>query len=388
MTPYDSPEAKLAAVGGVSEIYRGRTDSRAPPPLKLRIVNPVDLEFRPVPEREWIVQDWLPVGCVTANYGDGGVGKTLLSQQLMTACATATPWCGYAVLPCRSLGLFCEDDEAELHRRQDRICDHVGTRMGALGDMRWASGLGEDNTLATFSADGRMTVSAKFDAIAAAAKDFGARLVVFDTAADLFSGNENDRGQVRRFIGLLNRLALDINGAVLLNAHPSRSGLSTGSMDGGSTGWSNSVRSRWSLARPNAEGNTDAPDTAERVLVRMKANYSSVGDTVRLRWVNGSFAPITAEGGIMGTISRAAADAVFLDLLDATERQSVWVSNSDRASNFAPKLFAKRPDGQGYTARELAAAMARLFAERRIRMVTYGRTGDARQRIAREETKP
>ena len=374
-------------LGAAGDSMNG-ADLGAPQLPKLRIVNPVDLEFQPVPNREWIVQDWLPVGCVTANYGDGGVGKTLLSQQLMTACATATPWCAYAVLPCRSLGLFCEDDEAELHRRQDRICDHIGINMGRLGDMRWTSGLGEDNTLATFLADGRMTTTPKFNAIATAAKDFGARLVVFDTAADLFAGNENDRGQVRRFIGLLNRLALDINGAVLLNAHPSRSGLSTGNMDGGSTGWSNSVRSRWSLARPNAEGDADAPDTAERVLTRRKANYASIGDTVRLRWINGAFAPITAEGGIMGTIRRAAAEAVFLDLLDATERQSVWVSNSDRAGNYAPKAFAKRPDAQGYTPKELATAMARLFVDRRIKMVAYGRTGDARQRIARDGVTP
>jgi len=159
----------------------------------LRIICPADLEYDAVPEREWIVLGWLPIGCTTANYGDGGVGKTLLAQQLMTACATETQWCGYAVLPCRSFGLFCEDDEAELHRRQDRICDHLGITMGSLTEMRWISGLGQDNTLATFTSDGRMQITPLFDAIAKAAKDFDARLIVLDTAADVFGGNENDR---------------------------------------------------------------------------------------------------------------------------------------------------------------------------------------------------
>ena len=201
------------------EKIRDRTNS---PPAPMRIINPVDLFQVDVPPREWIVDGWLPVGCVTANYGDGGVGKTLLSQQLMTSTCTNALWCGHAVMQCRSFGVFCEDDEAELHRRQDQICDHLGVHLNALGDMRWISGVGADNALATFDRDGWMNITDRFAAIKNAIMTFGARLVVLDTAADLFAGNENDRYQVRRFIGELNKLAIDINGAVLLNAHPSR----------------------------------------------------------------------------------------------------------------------------------------------------------------------
>lgn len=370
---------------GLDELDRRNAEEAATMAANLRIVNPADLEFATVPQREWIVRDWLPVGCTTANYGDGGVGKTLLAQQLMTSCATITPWCGHEVMPCRSFGIFCEDDEAELHRRQDRICDHLGIRLGTLGDMRWISGLGQDNTLATFTADGRMLATKRYDAIETAAKSHGARLVVLDTAADLFAGNENDRHQVRRFIGLLNRLALEITGAVLLNAHPSRTGLNTGNLDGGSTAWSNSVRSRWSLARPAGDDdNHEQQDTAERVLTRRKANYASTGDTIKLRWVNGAFAPVTAAGGITGAIRRAEADAVFLELLDRCDAQGIRVSDSKNAGNYAPKVFAKRPDAQGYIGKELDAAMARLFADQRIRLAPYGRRGDARQRIVRE----
>ena len=297
------------------------TNCGAPPAPWLRIVNPADLCHVNVPEREWIVQDWLPVGCVTANYGDGGVGKTLLAQQLMTSTSTKALWCGYAVMQCRSFGLFCEDDEAELHRRQDQICDHLGIHLSAVGDMRWISGVGEDNALATFGPDGRMHITERFEAVEKAIKAFGARLVVLDTAADLFAGNENDRHQVRRFIGQVNRLALEINGAVLLNAHPSRTGLKSGDLDGGSTAWSNSVRSRWSLARPDAEDGETQPDTADRILTRRKANYASSGDRVRIRWIRGAFATVTRDGGITGTVNRATAEAVFLEKNEAEERR-------------------------------------------------------------------
>jgi len=47
------------------------------------------------PERNWVIKEWLPKGYVTAIYGDGGVGKSLLSQQLMTAVATGSPWLIY-----------------------------------------------------------------------------------------------------------------------------------------------------------------------------------------------------------------------------------------------------------------------------------------------------
>jgi RecA-family ATPase len=252
----------------------------------LRVINPTNLEFEPVQEREWIVPHWLPIDGVTANYGDGGVGKTLLAQQLMTACATKTAWCGLAVKPCRSFGLFCEDDEAELHRRQVRICEHLDIGLARLDDMRWVSGLGQDNTFAVFTANGRMHTTERYEAIESAVKDHKARLVVFDTAADLFAGNENDRQHVRQFIGLLNHLRLEINGAVLLNAHPSRDAMKTGLLDGGSTMWNNGVRSRWSLARPGAKPDAaDQPDTDQRILTRRKSNYASTGETIPLRWV-------------------------------------------------------------------------------------------------------
>ncbi len=387
--PFDADEALAAAdiiaAEGVKRASAARENPRPPaPPEPMRVICPADLEYEKVPEREWIVQDWLPVGCTTANYGDGGVGKTLLAQQLMTACATGTPWCGYAALPCRSFALFCEDDEGELHRRQDRICDHLGISLGSLTDMRWVSGVGQDNTLATFTSDGRMHATERFDAIKHEAKDLGARLVVLDTAADLFAGNENDRGQVRRFIGLLNHLAMEIGGCVLLNAHPSRAGLSSGDIDGGSTAWSNSVRSRWSLARPKTETDAEDQDTAERVLTRRKANYASVGEAIKLRWINGAFASVTAAGGIAGVVRRAAAEAVFLDLLDRCVAQGLNLSHSKNGGNFAPKVMAKRPDAQGYTAAELDRAMARLFADNRLRIEDYGRRGDLHQRVARD----
>ena len=65
----------------------------------------------------------------------------------------------------------------------------------------------------------------------------------------MFAGDENSRPQAQEFIGLLKRLARKQNCALLLLAHPSLSGMATGTGMSGSTAWSNSVRSRLYLER-------------------------------------------------------------------------------------------------------------------------------------------
>jgi len=362
-------------------------DSYEPETTRLFVpINPVHLRYEPIPARQWVVEDWLPIGTVTANYGDGGTGKTLLSQQLMTSTATGAPWCGREVMRCRSLGLFCEDDEAELHRRQDAINRALGVDFGGLGDMRWISGVGQDCTLADFDFN-HMTLTKAFAEVVELAQDTDVRLLVLDTAADLFGGEENVRRQVRQFIGALTKVAITINGAVLLNAHPSRSGIASGKLDGGSTAWNNSVRSRWSLARVSADDGGDQ-DPDARVLTRQKANYSRIGEEIRLHWVRGALVPFGSATSAGSSIERAACEIVFLDLLDRRYRQGVWVSHSKNAGNYAPKVFAMSSDRKGYGRKDFEGAMNRLLDERRICNEEYGRGGNPRQRLAVQKPPP
>lgn len=104
--PFSDMDERMAAT-------RKTQKREAEEPEPMRIIDPCSLQGLIVPERQWIVQDWLPVGYTTALYGDGGTGKTLLAQQLMTSCTTGCPWLGLAVQRCKVLGLFCEDDEDE-----------------------------------------------------------------------------------------------------------------------------------------------------------------------------------------------------------------------------------------------------------------------------------
>ena len=333
------------------------------------LVSPATLSRTPPPPREWIVQDWLPIGAVTANYGDGGLGKTLAAQLLQTSCSARIPWLGLAVMPCRSVGLYCEDDDDELHRRQIAACDAFNLEMEDLADMAWVSGYGQNNILADLDENDKMQATPALYLFEKMIEEQSAKLAVLDTAADLYPANENDRSKVRQFIALLNGIAHRRKCAVLLNAHPSKDGLKTGNIDGGSTAWSNSVRSRWSLERaPDQDG-----DDYERILTRRKANYAATGTAIRVRWHRGVLLPVERATGLNALASQADADAVFLRLLAQFTASGVRLSQHSKGQNFAPKLFAKSPNRGGLSVKDLEAAMMRLLTAGRIKVHDFGR---------------
>jgi RecA-family ATPase len=356
----------------------GDKEKPKPAPIIPKLVFPSSLRGLPIPEMEWIVDGWIPIGDVTLLYGDGGVGKTLLAQELMASTAIGAPWCTLPARRCKSLGVFCEDDGGELHRRQNDIQRFLETDFhdDRMDNMAWWCRKGDDNLLCTFDYEGVIQLTPFYFAILDAAKDMGARLVILDTAADLFGGNENDRGQVRQFMSSLSRIAMMINGAVVLCAHPSKSGMAAGgSMDSGSTGWSNSARSRLALERVKAEGDEQV-DTDERILSKKKANRSSIGETIKLRWHDGVIASTRAPGIASSTVLADAldVDGVFLALLAQTEEEGRPVSANPRAGNYAPKSFGRHASRQGFGKRELEQAMERLFATKRITTEEYGKT--------------
>ena len=344
-------------------------------------------EGKPTPERRWLVPGWIPQGQVTMLSGDGGIGKSLLAQQLMTAAALGRNWLGLSVTPCKTLALFLEDDEDELQRRQEAINLSYECAFADLeNNMAWISMVGVGVELADFSQYDGPQPSDAYHRLVAAAIEFGAGLVVLDSLHDVFSGNEINRYQARWFIRLLQDLAQAIDGAVVLTAHPSLSGLSSGSGMSGSTAWNNAVRSRLYLHRP--EGDAVAADESERILTRKKSNYARAGESLALNWCDGVFAPVHQTTGIVASMERRRAEAVFLDLLCRSEAEGRPVSDNPRASNHAPKMFARRSRSmrEGYVKRDFEIAMETLFSDSKIERVSY-RSPDRhlREKIAMKE---
>src|SRR5262249_27533216 len=67
------------------------TEAKEEPPA-LVFINVTDWHDKPIPERPWVVRDRIPLNNVTLMSGEGSVGKTILSLQLIVAIVLARDW--------------------------------------------------------------------------------------------------------------------------------------------------------------------------------------------------------------------------------------------------------------------------------------------------------
>lgn len=355
----------------------------APPRRALPIVDAASLAGRAIPQRSWHVAGMIPVGTVTLLGGDGATGKSLLAQMLATSTAIGATWLGFEVRHGPVLFVTAEDDLDELHRRLDAILAETGTRFEEVTGLSLVSLAGEDAVLGAF--DGRTNTvkpTPLFDALDAHMRASKPALVILDTLSDLFAGDENQRTQARQFIGLLRGLAVRHSLALVLLAHPSLSGMASGSGMSGSTAWNNSVRSRLYFERVKDDSGAE-PDPDVRSLRLLKANYARKGAEISVRWRCGVFVNEGQASSSFGAVAAGAkADQVFLDLLDAYERDGRHVSQTPSA-NYAPTIFSRDPRRVGVSKKGFAEAMNRLFAAGTIRVVEHGPPSRRLRRIAR-----
>jgi RecA-family ATPase len=396
---YESPDDFLARHGRFSEPFKPELkkrnghanahavsgivafDERNPPiagdagapseDAELPVVSVADFADKPIPDRLWIVPGMIPDRTVTIVGGDGGDGKTTLLLQMCAAKAARQPWLGYSLEEGGSLFISAEDDSDELHRRMAAIAMSLGVKLSDLGDVRLVLLAGRDAVMGLPNKAGVVTATAIFHGLVALVKQLKPRVVILDALADVFGGEENARAQARQFIGLLRGLAIDHDLAVILIAHPSLTGMSTGSGSSGSTAWNNSVRSRLYLERVKGDDGREI-DQDLRVLRVKKANYGPAGVELRLRWRNGAFVLDGPAGGFDRLAANANAERVFVTILQRFNRQGRNASDT-RGTSYAPALFEKEGDAEGLNKRDLEAAMRRLFEKEKIHRVDHGR---------------
>lgn len=351
-------------MGGSADELRRITEAAINPPARrLATVNPAEWHDRDAPPREWALQDWIPLRQATLLTGKGGVGKSLLAQQLATCIAVGIPFLGLETRRANALYLSCEDDREELWRRQRAICATLGITLRDLdGKLLLAPMAGEiANHLATFDQAGKMMPSERWREIEATVAAASIGFFALDNASHLMVGDHNELSSVASFLNLLNGLAIACNGTGLILHHPNKAG------DDwlGSVAWENQVRSRLIMKPSDQEGDWDA-----RSLQNPKANYAPMGGRIDFRWHRGAF--VTAEelpanaADEIASGSRAAGDnAIFLTCLAERTRRVRAVSEK-RSASYAPTVFVKMSESKGASKARLEAAMDRLFRLNRI----------------------
>ena len=256
------------------------------------------------PPRQFVIDPWLPVGCVSSLYGIGGFGKSRLALQMAAGIASGgdeqvrgewiegaeAPKMGSVVPEDGAAVLFAswEDDQYEQVRRlaMTSSVSHApwvtpartrNLKMAYLaGDgPAWGVDFGRH-----ISVVGRLQAAGK--RIMRHAEQIEARLIIIDPLAAAFMGNENDRSAVRAFLSEWNEWAAANDAAVLVIAHESKT-----SEVSGSTDWVAGPRSvlTFTESRKCEHIGTQkhAPECESAVkLSHVKANYSRRWDALEL----------------------------------------------------------------------------------------------------------
>jgi RecA-family ATPase len=292
--------------------------------------------------------------------GDGGVGKSIVAQTILTACAAGRELYGAPVASGVALGVFSEEEPDELDRRQRPICEALGVEVAALENLHLLSRFAEDNLLATYV--GGIAVPAPlYWRIDATCAQLRPHLVVLDPAADFYGGNPLHQGEVRQFVQvLLGGLCVRHGLTLLLPMHPSAAGIASGDGGGFSVAWSNSVRSRLYLEHVRSE---DGEASGRITLTRKKANYSARGDQLDLVYDRGAFV-LEQPGGLVDAIRAGNHRRAILALLADCERSGRRVASSPKANENAAVILGERsgypPELRSKTGK---AALWRLLRE-------------------------
>lgn len=322
-----------------------------------------DFKGQPVTDREWMMDHWEPRRSCVYLTGVGAVGKSLFTQQRLTCSAAGLPFLGVPIRPGVSIYITCEDDLAEMHRRQDAINQSLGITWDDLkGRLFLISLKGMLNKeLCVFDAEERMKPTERWASLNATIDHLEATHVALDNVAHFFTGNENIRNQVAAFVGLIDGLAERINGVVLLLGHPNKAG----GEYSGSTAWENQVRARLFLSlNANDDGYIADPDA--RTLTNSKPNYSKRGDALTFRWHQWAFVRDEDLGPdrvaeLNETIAASGANEAFLRCLRVRAGQDGREVGPKIGPSYAPSRFAEMIEARGYSKRDLAAAMERLL---------------------------
>ena len=350
----------------------------------LPFIDMSDWDSTPLPPRPWAVRDRIPIGQPTLFSGEGDAGKTTVELHLCVAHVLGREWLGSLPELGPAIYLGAEDGKGELRRRLTAIADHYGVKFADLieGGLHLISLAGEDALLGVPDRLGKIIATPLFDRLLKAATNIKPRHIGLDTSADLFGGNEVDRSQVRQFIGMLRKLAMAADGAVVLLSHPSLQGISSGTGLSGSTSWHNSVRARMYLKSAATE---EGEPTDLRKLEFKKNNYGPRAESVVLSFRDGLFLPVGGTSTLEKLAEEQRIEELFLDLLARFRHQGRDVSDKRNANAYAPTAFAADPEAKSRNIRKdgFAAAMNRLFSAGKIHNETYGPKSRGWSRLAR-----
>jgi RecA-family ATPase len=363
----DEELSKLAAMIKAAETAAETADK---PDLHRKDPDVLDLvryELEEPKPPAFVVDDLVPKHAVTGLFGQDGLGKSLLGQHLLTSTTLGTDFFGHKVIEAGpALGWYCEETPDILAWRQAAVNRAHDTTFRATGDagLELRGRLGSQNTLVRVDR-GVAEPTPEFDALVRYCNDTKRRLVWLDHILHVVSGDICAASDVAKMLAVLARLAVEIDGAVVLAGHVSRA---EGSEYLGSAMFSALCRSRLWLRRPKPEELSSRPGADPknmRVLELAKANHAGLKQ-ITLEWQHGAFSWLDDQENREAAAAREKqAEATFIRALRELDRRQRAVGTTGTTN--APKTIVEYALDENVPAEELRAAMHRLLRSRRIK---------------------
>lgn len=341
-----------------------------PESLLPKVINLLDMKGKKAPERDWLIDEWLPRGyeAPTLFTGDGGTGKTLLAMQMAIALGSGTPWLGLTPKRrVRSILLMCEDGADEVHRRSESIQlafqdipDDAEVFFVPLIGRNCVICMEKDGSLrdGPFLSTLKETLNEAFVDIK---EGHPKESVIFvDTASDVFSGNESNRTGVNQFVkNKFCALMKSLNATGIMLAHPPKA---DGATYSGSTAWNNSFRNRLFL-----DWFTPGKKDKFRVLSREKSNYAEAGAKIPMKYAAGCFIRIDeAEASIMNE------RAVYEAIISAEDLGTQLTLSHQSGTRYIGNHVIKDAEGSLLTKSLILESVEKLIAKGYIENRTEG----------------